>query len=129
MLASPAALMPMTAHRGLSERVGAAYGMRRGSVVVMSVTAPPDYAEHLSARLAQRGILMLDAPVSGGEAKAQAGHMTVAIVLDAGERVTMPLPLSAAVYQMFLMAAAAGQGREDDSAVIKIFPGVDLPRS
>ena len=28
---------------------------------------------------------------------------------------------------MFLMAAAAGHGREDDAAVIKIFPGVDLP--
>ena len=29
---------------------------------------------------------------------------------------------------MFLMAAAAGHSREDDSAVIKIFPGVNLPR-
>lgn len=28
---------------------------------------------------------------------------------------------------MFLQASASGLGAEDDSAVIKIFPGVDLP--
>jgi 3-hydroxyisobutyrate dehydrogenase len=28
---------------------------------------------------------------------------------------------------MYLQAAAAGHGREDDSAVIKIFPGIELP--
>jgi putative dehydrogenase len=50
------------------------------------------------------------------------------IVLEAGKKSTLPLPLSAAAHQMFLMAAAAGHGREDDAAVIKIFPGVDLPK-
>lgn len=29
---------------------------------------------------------------------------------------------------MFLQASASGLGGEDDSAVIKIFPGVDLPK-
>jgi 3-hydroxyisobutyrate dehydrogenase len=28
---------------------------------------------------------------------------------------------------MFMQASTAGHGREDDSAVIKIFPGIDLP--
>jgi hypothetical protein len=28
---------------------------------------------------------------------------------------------------MFLQAACSGFGREDDSAVIKIFSGIDLP--
>jgi len=28
---------------------------------------------------------------------------------------------------MFMMASSAGHGREDDSAVIKIFPGIELP--
>jgi 3-hydroxyisobutyrate dehydrogenase len=28
---------------------------------------------------------------------------------------------------MFLQASAAGFGREDDSAVIKVFPGIQLP--
>ena len=38
-----------------------------------------------------------------------------------------PLPLTAQALQMFTQASAMGLGREDDAAVIKIFPGVDLP--
>jgi len=49
------------------------------------------------------------------------------IVLDAARRLTHPLPLAGAAHQMYLQAAAAGFGAEDDSAVIKIFPGVTLP--
>ena len=50
------------------------------------------------------------------------------IVLEAGKTARFPLPLTATAHQMFMMAAAAGLGREDDAAVIKIFPGIDLPR-
>ena len=49
------------------------------------------------------------------------------IVLDYAQKSVFPLPLSAAAHQMFLQASAAGHGGEDDSAVIKIFPGIDLP--
>ncbi len=50
------------------------------------------------------------------------------IVLDAARKFTMPLPLAASAHQMYLQAAAAGHGGEDDSAVIKIFPGINLPK-
>ena len=50
------------------------------------------------------------------------------IVLEAGKKSTFPLPLTATAHQMFVAAAAAGHGAEDDSAVIKIFPGIDLPK-
>jgi 3-hydroxyisobutyrate dehydrogenase-like beta-hydroxyacid dehydrogenase len=56
---------------------GAAGGLAPGAVVIMSVTVPPDFAERLGTRLAERGALMLDAPVSGGAAKAAAGQMTI----------------------------------------------------
>ena len=49
------------------------------------------------------------------------------IVLDSGRKLGMPLPLTSAAHQMFLLAAAAGHAAEDDSAVVKIFPGVALP--
>jgi L-threonate 2-dehydrogenase len=49
------------------------------------------------------------------------------LVLDAARPNVFPLPLAAAAHQQFLRASAAGHGREDDSAVIKTFPGVDLP--
>jgi 3-hydroxyisobutyrate dehydrogenase len=194
----------------------------------------PEYALSLAARLTQAGLLMLDAPVSGGAAKAASGAMTVmssgpaevyekcedvlaaiagkvyrlgaahgvgskvkiinqllagvhiaasaeamalglregvdpaalyevisnsagnswmfenrvphilagdytplsavdifvkdlGLVLDTARRSKFPLPLSAAAHQMFMMASTAGHGGEDDSAVIKIFPGIELP--
>ncbi|RTL71351.1 MAG: NAD(P)-dependent oxidoreductase [Hyphomicrobiales bacterium] len=215
---------------------GAVAAMKPGTTVIMSVTLPPDYAEKLAVRLGERGILMLDAPVSGGEAKAATGEMTVmasgspeafakceavlsaiaqkvyrlgdaagtgskvkminqllagvhiaasaeamalgikagadpnvlyevisnsagsswmfqnrvphildgdyaprsavnifvkdlGIVLEAGKGHKFPLPLTAAAHQMFLMAAAAGHGAEDDAAVVKIFPGIELPKA
>jgi len=49
------------------------------------------------------------------------------IVLDYAKKSIFPLPLSATAHQMFMQASAAGHGAEDDSAVIKIFPGITLP--
>jgi L-threonate 2-dehydrogenase len=214
---------------------GAAPALRRGAVVVSSATVPPDYAARLGERLEALGLLHVDAPVSGGAAKAATGQLSIlgsgrpaafdacgpvlaamatkvyrlgdasgqgskvkminqllagvhiaaaaeamalcikagatpevvydvicnsaggswmfqnrvphilagdyaplsavdifvkdlGIVLDSARQLRMALPLTAAAHQMYLMATAAGHGKEDDSAVIKIFPGVDLPR-
>lgn len=43
------------------------------------------------------------------------------IVLDEGRGHRFPLPLAAAAHQQFLAAAAAGFGREDDAAVVKVY--------
>ena len=214
---------------------GAAGAMRAGSVVIASSTVAPEFAESLAARLEAMGIGMIDAPVSGGAAKAASGQMTVmaagapqnfakvedvfkaiaqkvyrlgdapgagskvkminqllagvhiaaaaeamamgirsgadpavlydvicnsagsswmfqnrvphilagdytplsavnifvkdlGIVLDTAKKAAFPLPLTCAAHQMFLAAAAAGRGGEDDAAVVKNFPGIELPR-
>ncbi len=49
------------------------------------------------------------------------------LVLDTARASKFPLPLSATAHQMFMQASTAGFAREDDSAVIKIFPGIKLP--
>ena len=49
------------------------------------------------------------------------------LVLDLARASKFPLPLSSTAHQMFMQASTAGFGREDDSAVIKIFPGITLP--
>jgi putative dehydrogenase len=49
-------------------------------------------------------------------------------VLDAARASKFPLPLASTAHQMFLQAASSGYGKEDDSAVIKIFPGIELPK-
>ncbi|MEM6677656.1 MAG: L-threonate dehydrogenase [Pseudomonadota bacterium] len=56
---------------------GAAALMRPGSVVINSPTVSPDYARATEARLAERGIHYLDAPISGGAAKSEAGELTI----------------------------------------------------
>jgi len=48
------------------------------------------------------------------------------LVLDTARASTFPTPLASTAYQMFATAAAAGLGRADDSAVIRIFPGIEL---
>jgi 3-hydroxyisobutyrate dehydrogenase len=213
---------------------GAAARMKPGSVVISSATVAPDFAEELGKKVEAHGLLFIDAPLSGGAAKAATGELSVmasgkpeafdrcedffkaiaaklfrlgeqpgigskvkmvnqllagvhiaaaaeamalglragadpaqlyevicssagsswmfqnrvphilsgdytplsavnifvkdlGIVLDYAKKSTFPLPLSAAAHQMYLQAAAAGHGREDDSAVIKIFPGIELP--
>lgn len=51
------------------------------------------------------------------------------IVLDMARASKFPLPLSSTAHQMFMQASTAGFAKEDDSAVIKIFPGIDLPKA
>jgi 3-hydroxyisobutyrate dehydrogenase len=213
---------------------GVASTMTRGGLFVMCSTVDPNWSIALEARLAERGLLYLDAPMSGGAAKAAAGEMTMmtagrpeayakagdaldamaakvyklgdkagagskvkiinqllagvhiaaaaeamalglregvdaaslyevithsagnswmfenrmahvlagdytplsavdifvkdlGLVLDTARATKFPLPLSATAHQMFMQASSAGHGREDDSAVIKIFPGIRLP--
>ncbi|MFZ9679193.1 MAG: L-threonate dehydrogenase, partial [Quisquiliibacterium sp.] len=56
---------------------GAAQQMKPGSVVIASSTVPPHYAEELGRKLAALGLQHLDAPVSGGAARAASGEMTI----------------------------------------------------
>ena len=49
------------------------------------------------------------------------------IVTDAAQALNFPLFLGSTAYQMFTAASNDGHGKEDDSAVIKIFKGIDLP--
>jgi len=49
------------------------------------------------------------------------------LVSDTAKDLQFPLPLSSAALNMFVSASNAGFGKEDDSAVIKVFNGIDLP--
>ena len=213
---------------------GAAAHLAPGAIVIASATVAPEYAETLGAKLLAMGLRFIDAPISGGAAKAASGQMSVmaagtpdtfavcvdlfaaicanlyrlgeqpgqgskvkminqllagvhiaaaaeamalglragcdpdalyevisnsagsswmfqnrvphilagdyrplsavnifvkdlGIVLDYAKKSVFPLPLSATAHQMFMQASAAGFGGEDDSAVVKVFPGITLP--
>ena len=64
---------------------GIVEGAKPGSVVVDHSTIDPDGARRIAAALALRGVQMLDAPVSGGAAVADAG--TLSIMVGGDERV------------------------------------------
>ncbi|WP_342452519.1 L-threonate dehydrogenase [Pararoseomonas baculiformis] len=49
------------------------------------------------------------------------------LVTETALSLNFPLPLASTAYTMFANASNAGFGREDDSAVIKTFAGIDLP--
>jgi 3-hydroxyisobutyrate dehydrogenase-like beta-hydroxyacid dehydrogenase len=56
---------------------GAVHGMQPGSTLVDHTTASADVARELAAACAERGIGFVDAPVSGGQAGARNGQLTV----------------------------------------------------
>ena len=58
---------------------GAFAAMKKGAVFVDHTTASADVARELAARAAAGGFSFLDAPVSGGEAGAQNGILTVMV--------------------------------------------------
>lgn len=58
---------------------GVAAGARAGSIVVDMETISPEIVRHVAARLAERGIEMLDAPVSGGPAGASSATLSIMV--------------------------------------------------
>lgn len=62
---------------------GAIDGFRAGSVLIEMSTISPDVTRTVAARLAEKDVAMLDAPVSGGDAGAIAGTLSIMVGGDA----------------------------------------------
>lgn len=54
-------------------------GAHDGLVYIDNSTITPEMAQHVAARLAERGVPALDAPVSGGDIGARAGTLTIMV--------------------------------------------------
>ncbi len=89
---------------------GAAAALRQGSVVIMSSTVAPDCATQLAARLAQQGISMLDAPVSGGPLKALSGEMSMMAAGSDSAFAKCEAVLKAITGKLFRISAIPGDG-------------------
>lgn len=81
-----------------------------GLVYVDNSTIKPASARHIAARLAEKGVQALDAPVSGGDIGAKNGTLTIMVGGDAGalEKV-MPVFLAMGKTVTHVGAAGAGQ--------------------
>ena len=69
----------------LFEEDGLADGLHAGSVLVDCSTISPVRARELAARLAERGVAMVDAPVSGGSEGARNATLTIMVGGDDGD--------------------------------------------
>lgn len=89
---------------------GVADGARPGLVFVDMSTIAPAAAQSIAARLAERDIVMLDAPVSGGEVGAIGATLTIMVGGDAAafERVK---PLFDAMGRTVSLIGASGAGQ------------------
>ncbi len=122
---------------------GAADGARSGALLIDCSTIAPAATRDFAARLAERGVAMVDAPVSGGSEGAKNGTLTIFVggepqdaerarpVLEAmGRTITHVGPVGSgqavkAVNQVILAGAYLGVA---EGMVLALKAGLDVPQ-
>ncbi|MEM8701608.1 MAG: NAD(P)-dependent oxidoreductase, partial [Pseudomonadota bacterium] len=104
---------------------GIVRGMREGSVVVACATVPPDFARDMETRCNAVGIHYLDAPISGGAAKAAKGQLSVMAAGSPGAFAAAGPILDAAAETVFELGNSAGAGSAM-KAVNQLLAGVHI---
>lgn len=99
--------------------------LKKGSVILACATVPPDFARTMEAQCAEHGVLYLDAPISGGAAKAAAGKLSImAAGIDAAFAAAGPV-MDATAETVFTLGDAAGAGSAM-KAVNQLLAGVHI---
>ena len=89
---------------------GAYHGMKKGAVFIDHTTASAEIARELYSEAKKRGFGFIDAPVSGGQAGAENGVLTVMCGGDA-DAYARAEPVIAAYARMCKLLGAAGSGQ------------------
>jgi 3-hydroxyisobutyrate dehydrogenase len=104
---------------------GAAAALPEGATVVLSSTVPAGFVRDLGARLGERGLHLLDAPVSGGAVAAENGELTI-MASGAPEAFAAADPaLEACARTVYRLGDAPGIG-SSVKAVNQLLAGVNL---
>jgi 3-hydroxyisobutyrate dehydrogenase-like beta-hydroxyacid dehydrogenase len=99
--------------------------LRKGAVVLSCATVPPAFAREMAARCAEVGVHYLDAPISGGAAKAAAGTLSV-MAAGTPEAFAAARPvLDAMAETVFDLGPEAGAGSAM-KAVNQLLAGVHI---
>ena len=99
--------------------------LRPGAVVVSCATVAPDFARAMEGRCAERDVLYLDAPISGGSVRAAEGRLSV-MAAGTPAAFTAARPLLAAMAEtVFELGDAAGAGSAM-KAVNQLLAGVHI---
>ena len=89
---------------------GAAAALRTGGLVMQCATCPPAFVRRLGERLAASGHELLDAPMSGGRARAESGELTFMASGPPTAFAAAESILSATSAKVFRLGEAAGIG-------------------
>ena len=89
---------------------GIVYGARSGSLLIDMSTVSPGATRRIAQTLAQSGIRMLDAPVSGGSEGAQQGTLSIMVGGDAAD-VERAMPVLQAMGRTITHVGAIGAGQ------------------
>lgn len=104
---------------------GIAAKLTPGAVVISCATVPPAFARDMAARCAALGLLYLDAPISGGAVKAEAGQLSI-MASGAPEAFAAARPaLDAMAETVFELGREAGPGSAM-KAVNQMLAGVHI---
>ena len=99
--------------------------LKRGAVVMACATVPPDFARAMEARCSESGVLYLDAPISGGSAKAAEGRLSI-MASGRPEAFAAARPLlDATAETVFELGDVAGAGSAM-KAVNQLLAGVHI---
>lgn len=89
---------------------GVIHGARPGSLLIDCSTISPQATREIAAALAQNGVYMLDAPVSGGSEGAAKGTLSIMVGGDA-EQFERALPVLRAMGKTVTHVGGAGAGQ------------------
>jgi len=104
---------------------GIVQGAKAGAIVVDMSTISPSATRRMADRLAEKGIRMLDAPVSGGSEGAQKGTLTIMVGGEA-EAVAQAMPVLSAMGKSITHVGPCGAGQLTKAINQVIISGVYL---
>jgi len=104
---------------------GCVEGLAPGAIVMVSSTVPPSYARDLGRRLAERELLYLDAPISGGEKRAEEGSITIMASGPEAAFARARPALEAMAGHLFRFGEEAGKG-SSMKLINQVLAGVNL---
>lgn len=106
-------------------RDGIAAGLRSGAVVLGCATVAPEFARRMETMCGEAGLLYLDAPISGGSARAASGELTVMASGAPAARTAARPVLDAIAETVFDLGDVAGPGSAM-KAVNQLLAGVHI---
>jgi putative dehydrogenase len=104
---------------------GAAAALQRGAVVLLCPTIAPSDVERMAARLASLGLALLDAPMSGGPARARDGSMSLMVAGEDAAFEQARTLIDAVSRQVFRIGSRPGDGART-KLVNNLLAGINL---